>query len=296
MSEDALATRSLGPVGVWSAGLRYGDPSSAREAAAELEELGYGTLWVPGGIGGDLLSDVAGLLDATTRVVVATGILNLWMHPAAEVAAGHARLGRSHPGRFLLGLGVSHAPLVDAGRPGRYRTPLRATRRYLDELDRAAPPVPVAERALAALGPRMLALARERSAGAHPYLVTPAHTRAARAALGPTPVLAPEQAVVLETDPARARAIGRSHLAIYLTLPNYVQNLRRIGFGDADLRDGGSDHLVDALVAWGDEAALRRRVDEHRDAGADHVCVQVLTDDLAGLPRAEWRRLAAALV
>ena len=193
-------------------------------------------------------------------------------------------------------MGVSHQPLVDHDAPGRYRDPLAAMGDYLDALDRATPPVPVAERLVAALGPRMLEVARLRSAGAHPYLVTPDHTRAARVVLGAAALLAPEQAVVLEGDPAVARALGRAHLAIYLGLPNYVHNLTRLGFGEDDLADGGSDRLVDAVVAWGDEARVAARVDEHRRAGADHVCVQLLTPDLRVLPRAAWRDLAAALI
>jgi len=286
----------LGPVGVWSAALRYGDRGEAGAAARELEELGYGTLWVPGGVGGDIFDAVAGLLDATTRVSVATGIVNLWMHPPSETAGAHARLTQAHPDRFLLGIGVSHAPLVDAQTPGRYRAPLAATRDYLDALDRAAPPVPPGERALAALGPRMLELARDRSRGAHPYLVTPDHTHRARAVLGPGPLLAPEQAVVLDPDPAAARQVARAHLAIYLGLPNYVNNLLRLGFDERDVQDGGSDRLVDGLVAWGDETAIARRVADHHAAGADHVGVQVLSADLRALSRPAWRALAPALV
>jgi probable F420-dependent oxidoreductase len=286
----------LGPVGIWSAALRYGDRGEAREAAGELERLGFGTLWIPGGIGGDVFESASALLGATSRVVVATGILNLWMHPPGEVAAGHARLASDHPGRFLLGVGVSHALLVDAAQPGRYARPLAVTRRYLDELDAASPPVPVGERALAALGPGMLALARDRTRGAHPYLVSPEHTRVAREVLGDGPLLAPEQSAVLETDPARAREVARQHLAIYLGLPNYVNNLRRLGFGADDVAPPGSDRLVDGVVAWGDLDAVARRVREHRDAGADHVCIQVLTTDLRVAPRAAWRELGPALV
>jgi probable F420-dependent oxidoreductase len=285
----------LGPVGVWSAALRYGDRGEAREAALELETLGFGTLWIPGGIGGDVFESASALLDATGRVVVATGILNLWMHAPGEVAAGHARLTSEHPDRFLLGVGVSHAVLVDAEHPGRYTRPLAVTRRYLDQLDAASPPVPVAERALAALGPGMLALARDRTRGAHPYLVTPDHTRLAREVLGAGPLLAPEQSAVLETDPARAREVARRHLAIYLGLPNYVNNLRRLGFSGDDVAPPGSDRLVDGVVAWGDVGAVAQRVEAHRDAGADHVCVQVLTTDLRVAPRDAWRELAPAL-
>jgi probable F420-dependent oxidoreductase len=286
----------LGPIGIWSAALRYGDRGEAGAAARELEELGFGTLWVPGGAGGDIFSAVGALLEATTRVTVATGIVNLWMHTAAETAAEHARLTRAHPDRFLLGLGVSHAPLVDAQAPGRYRAPLAAMSQYLDELDAAVPPVPTPERALAALGPRMLGMARDRSRGAHPYLVTPDHTHQARAVLGDGPLLAPEQAVVLDADATTAREVARAHLAIYLGLPNYVNNLRRLGFDEPDVQDGGSDRLVDGLVAWGDETAIAQRVADHRAAGADHVCLQVLSTDLRALNRPAWRALAGALV
>jgi probable F420-dependent oxidoreductase len=285
----------LGPIGIWSAALRYGDRGEGRDAASELESLGFGTLWLPGGIGGDIFEAVAALLEATSRVALATGIVNLWMHQPAEVAEAHARITSAHPDRFLLGVGVSHAPLVDADHPGRYARPLEATDRYLDELDTASPPVPAAERALAALGPRMLALARDRSSGAHPYLVTPEHTRQARAVLGDGPLLAPEQSAVLESDPARARELARRHLSIYLQLPNYVRNLRRLGFTDEDVAAPGSDRLVDGVVAWGDVATIVRRVKEHRDAGADHVCVQVLAADPRVLPRDAWRELGPAL-
>jgi probable F420-dependent oxidoreductase len=285
----------LGRLGVWSGTLRYGPRGPAQEATAELEELGYSAAWLPGGAGGDIFNAVEALLEATTRIVVASGILNLWMHEPAETAARHAEITGTHPQRFLLGVGVSHRPLVDANDPGRYRQPLAAMRQYLDDLDAAVPPVPASERLLAALGPRMLELARDRSRGAHPYLVTPEHTHAARAVLGPTPLLAPEQAVVFSTDPTAAREIARAHLQIYLRLPNYVNNWRRFGFVDDDFQDGGSDRLADAIVAWGDEAAIVGRLRDHWDAGADHVCVQVLTSEPATLPLAEWRRLAAAL-
>lgn len=287
-------TFAIGGTGIWSSDLRYGDQGEAADAAAELEDLGYSALWVPD-IGGDLLEVVERLLGATGTVMVATGILNLWMHTPAETAAAHARLTAAHGPRFLLGIGVSHQALVDAKEPGRYRRPLAAMASFLDGLDAAAVPVDPGSRVLAALGPRMLELARTRAAGAHPYNVTPAHTAAAREALGPEALLLPEQAVALTTDPDRARAAGRRHLERYLAMVNYANNLRRLGFDDADLAGGGSDRLVDALVAWGDAAAIAARVQEHRDAGADHVCVQVLGEP-GRFPRAEWRELAPALV
>ena len=174
---------------------------------------------------------------------------------------------------------------------------MAVTKAYLDALDAATPPVPVEERALAALGPRMLELSRDRTRGAHPYLANPEHTRIARDVLGDGPLLMPEQPVVLETDPATARELARGHFTIYLTLPNYLNNLRRLGFTDDDFADGGSDRLIDGIVAWGDEAAIARRVQEHFDAGADHVCIQVITPrGFQALPREQWRALAPALV
>ncbi len=281
-----------GSTGVWSAELRYGDGQRAVEAAAELESLGYAALWVPD-VGGDLFARLAALLGATRSISVATGILNLWLHPAAEVVAARAGLVAAHGDRLLLGIGVSHAALIDAAGPARYGRPLAATAAFLDGLDAAGEPVPADRRVLAALGPGMLALAGRRTAGTHSYNVTPEHTAAARAALGPGALVLPEQAVVLDTDAGRARTAGREHLAVYLSLPNYTNNLRRLGFGDDDLDHGGSDRLVDALVAWGDEAAVAARVDEHRRAGADHVCVQVL--GAGDLPLDQWRRLAPVL-
>jgi probable F420-dependent oxidoreductase len=246
-------------------------------------------------VGGDVLEAMEVLLGATERATVATGILNVWMHEASAVAARRAEWSESWQPRALFGLGVSHAPLIDRDEPGRYTKPYTKMVAYLDGLDAAEPPLPVAARVLAALGPRMLALARDRAAGVHPYLVPPEHIAAAREIVGPTSLIATEQAVVLEPDPATARAIARNHLAMYLPLPNYNNNLRRLGFGDADFASPGSDRLVDALVAWGDVDAIRARVDEHRAAGADHVCIQVLRADYE-FPLAEWRALAPALV
>jgi probable F420-dependent oxidoreductase len=282
----------LGRIGIWS-GQFWGDRAQAKEAATELEQLGYGTLWYPNHQ--KMFELARDLLDATSRIVVATGITSIWMHPAQEVAAAHHELTQAHPNRFVLGLGVSHANLVDREQPGRYERPLQHMRMYLDALDAAPTPVPVGERVLAALGPRMLELARERSAGAHPYLVTPEHTRRAREVLGPGHVLAPEQAVVVETDPARARSIAREYLALYLRAPNYTNNWLRLGFTPEDLANGGSDRLVDAMVAWGSIETIRERIEQHLQAGADHVCLQAVAADRAALPRAEWRALAALL-
>jgi probable F420-dependent oxidoreductase len=217
------------------------------------------------------------------------------MHSPEETAAEHARLTAEHGDRFLCGIGVSHALLIDRGEPGRYDRPLTRMREFLDGLDAAPVPLPEGSRVLAALGPKMLEIARQRSAGTHPYLVTAEHTAIARAALGPGKLVAPEQAVVLATDPDEARAIGRAHLGGYLALPNYTNNWLRLGFTQDDLAGGGSDRLVDAFVVWGDTAAVAERVGAHRRAGADHVCVQVLTSEQGRLPLAEWRTLAPAL-
>lgn len=284
----------LSGVGVWSAPLEYGDPAEAAEAAAELEELGYSALWIPD-IGGPVFEGVERLLGATRRAVVATGILNLWMHTPEEAAERYASLTAAYGDRFLMGIGVSHAPLIDAGEPGRYRRPLSAMTTFLDGLDAAGKPVPAESRVLAALGPRMLDLAARRTRGVHPYLVTPEHTRLAREAVGEGALVLPEQTVILTDDADEARAIGTDWLRGYLSLPNYAGNVRRLGFSDEEIERVG-DRLFDALIAWGDEDAIRRRVDEHRAAGADHVCVQVLTaGDMMAFPRDEWRRLAPAL-
>jgi probable F420-dependent oxidoreductase len=279
-------------VGVWSSQLRYGDPSESAEAAAELDDLGFAALWIPD-VGGPVFDAVGRLLAATKRTVIATGILNLWMHSASDVAASYATLTAEHGDRFLLGIGVSHAPLIDADRPGRYRKPLAATASFLDALDATQRPVPIERRVLAALGPKMLALSASRARGAHPYLVTPEHTASARSALGEGPLLLPEQTVILCDSADEARRIGTDWLRAYLALPNYANNLLRSGFSEDDLAHV-SDRLFDAIIAWGDEDAIMRRIAEHRSAGADHVCVQVLVADQSAFPREQWRRIAAA--
>jgi probable F420-dependent oxidoreductase len=283
----------LAGVGIWSSQLRYGDAAEIADAAAELDELGFSALWIPD-VGGPVFDAVGRLLGATKRTVIATGILNLWMHSAGDVAESYAALTGEHGDRFLLGIGVSHAPLIDAGQPGRYRRPLAATASFLDGLDAAPRPVPAEARVLAALGPKMLELSATRARGAHPYLVTPDHTASARSTLGEGPLLLPEQTVILCDSADEARRIGTDWLRAYLALPNYANNLLRSGFSEDDLGQV-SDRLFDAIIAWGDEAAIMRRVAEHQAAGADHVCVQVLTADPAAFPREQWRRIAAAL-
>lgn len=274
--------------GVWNAGLRSLDHGEAAEAIAELEELGFSALWIAGGTRSAVLDTVEAGLAATATMTIATGILSIYVEAPDVVAARHAELTRAHPGRFLLGLGVSHRRFVDA-----YEKPLPAMRRYLDGLDAGG--VPREERVLAALRPGMLKLSAERTLGAHPYLVTPEHTARAREILGPGPLLAPEQTVVLETDPARARELARAHLAIYLPLENYRNSWRELGLTEDDWAGHGSDRLVDTLVPWGDEEACRRAVEAHREAGADHVCVQVAAGHREAVPRELWRRLAPAL-
>ena len=276
--------------------LRYGDMAAVAPAATELETLGYSALWIPD-VGGDLFTPLATLLGATTTATIATGILNVWMHTPEEAAAQHAQLTAAHGPRYLCGIGISHRPFIDhVNEPGTYTKPIETMATYLDGLDAAPTPLAVNDRVIAALGPKMLELARARTAGTHPYLVTPELTAKAREGIGPDGLVASEQGVVLETDPTTARQIARMHLATYLGLPNYSNNWKRQGFTDDDIADGGSDRLVDALVVWGDEATIAARVQQHRDAGADHVCIQVLTSDPRALPVDEWRTLAPALV
>jgi probable F420-dependent oxidoreductase len=279
--DGRAAAARLGRVGVWTSLLSDLSMRRAGDVVREIERLGFGVVWMPESpVSKEILSHSALLLGATERLIVAPGIANIWARDAVAMANGARTLGEAFPGRFVLGIGVSHAPAV-ARRGGHYEQPLAAMSRYLDAMERAecsgpepSEPVPLV---LAALGPRMLRLAADRSAGAHPYFVPVEHTRFARQTLGPQPVLAVEQAVVLETEPARAREISRVHTRRYLGLDNYVNNLRRLGWSDADLAPPGSAALVDAVVAWGDVDAIRERVRAHHAAGADHVCLQVLT-------------------
>ena len=280
--------------GIWSGQMRFGDPGVISESAGELEELGYTTIWIPD-VGGDVLGSVELLLGAAPRIGVATGILNIWMQDPVEVAGRRASWNRGWQHRFTLGLGASHAPLVDHGHPGRYTKPYSRMIAFLDMLDGAQDPFPVDARMLGALGHRMLGLARDRAAGAHPYFVPPEHIVRAREILGPEAMIAVELAVVLDGDPSSARETARRHAAIYVGLPNYTNNLRTFGFGDEDFAGQGSDRLIDAIVAWGDLDMIARRVAEMRDAGADHVCIQVIRPD-DQMPREDWRQLAPAVV
>jgi probable F420-dependent oxidoreductase len=285
----------LGHVGVWLGPLSLRAAAETRGTARELEELGYSAIWFGEGVGTkECFTQAATLLAWTERAVIATGIANIYARDPMAMANGTRTLAEAYPGRFLLGIGVSHAPSV-AERGHQYARPLSTMRAYLDSMDeaifRGVEPAEPAPRVLAALGPRMLELAAERSRGAHPYFTPPEHTAMAREVMGERPLLAPEQAFLLEPDPEAARAQAREHMGYYLRLDNYRRNLLRLGFTDDDLDGGGSDRLVDAIVAWGDVDAVRERVKAHLDAGADHVCVQAVGAD----PLEELRRAAPAL-
>ncbi|WP_410789035.1 LLM class F420-dependent oxidoreductase [Kribbella sp. C-35] len=284
----------LGAVGIWAPSTLWTQEGDGlRDAVAELEELGFGTVWV--GNGPNMLELAATALQATEELTIATGIVNIWVHAAPDVTEAYHRMEKQHPGRLVLGLGNGPREAQQWS-----QSPFRELTSYLDRLDAAD--VPVGRRILAAVGPRMLALAAARSRGAHSFLITPEHTAIARTALGDGPVLAPEQKVVLESDPSTARAIARQALDFYLSKRGYTTNLRRLGFTDDDFAHGGSDRLVDATVAWGDLETVRARVKEHHDAGADHVAVQLLTWQTDApnrtsrrLPGEGYRRLADAL-
>jgi probable F420-dependent oxidoreductase len=264
----------IGRLGVWDHGAWSGFGSPA-----ELEQLGYGTAWLGGNPSPDL-SSAEQVLAKSTSLVVATGIVNVWDAEPPVPAAAYHRVVAAYPDRFVLGIGVGHRPIVG----DQYTKPYDKLASYLDGLDEGG--VPVSGRVLAALGPKVLRLARDRTAGAHPYLTTPEHTAQAREILGDGKLLVPEQKVVLSTDPAAARAIARQRLEMYLSLPNYTNNWLRLGFTESDLADGGSDRLVDALVVWGDEDAIRERVEAHLTAGADQVAIQVLNEDKLAVLRA----------
>lgn len=290
----------IGPVGLWTFQLDLQRPPDARAIAAEIEQQGWGALWVPEAVGREAFSHAGVLLSATERLVVATGVANIWARSPMVTAAAQRLLFDDSGGRFLMGLGVSHQPMVEGFLGQAYEKPLSAMATYLDKVDDAFTVAPAPDeappRALAALGPRMLALAADRAWGAHTYFVPPEHTTVAREALGEGPMLMVEQAVILSTDEAMAREVARRYMRTYLALPNYTNNLRRLGWGDDDLAGDGSDTLVDAIVAWGEVDTVVERVRAHQEAGADHVCIQVLGPDFTAVPMAEWEQLAEALV
>lgn len=284
-------TPAIGRIGIWSTELRFGDPAAARGAAAALEGMGYGALWVPGGIGGDITGDVDRLLGATTRIPVCTGIINIWKHEPEDIAAWWHTLVEADRRRLLLSLGVSHGPLIGEA----WARPLGAMRGWIARATAAG--IPAAQLCVAALGPKMLALSGEITAGAHPYLITPAHTAEARAILGAGALLAPEQGVILEADPARARHLAAEALTLYRRLPNYVASWRRLGFSEAEIEEC-QPRLLEAIFAMGSASQIAARVQEHLNAGADHVCLQVIHG--AGLDMAVamgvWRELAGELL
>jgi probable F420-dependent oxidoreductase len=278
---------TLTGIGIWSIELRFSGDEEITEAVAELEELRCSAVWIPDA-GGDVLGALERLLRSTSTMTVATGVLNVWRHDPGEIAKGLASWPEEWRRRYLMGLGVSHASLIG----DEFAQPMQKMTAYLDALDQQG--VGAERRCLGALHPKMLQLARDRSAGAHPFLGTPEHTARAREVLGAGKLLAPEQGFIWETDAGRAREFGREVLARYAALPNYARNWRRIGFSDEDV-SSLSDRLVDEVLAWGDVDAIADRVQAHRDAGGDHVCVQVLQPRGAPMPRAAWREVVTAL-
>jgi len=268
---------NLKSIGVWAAldGLSAAD---AAKFAQRVEAWGYGALWIPEAMGREVLSSAAWLLANTGKLVVASGIANIYARDALAAASAQKGLNEQSNGRFVLGLGVSHAPLVKDLRQHEYGKPVSTMRTYLQAMAaapyRSIPPASRPQTVLAALGPKMLELAAGLTDGAHPYNVTPEHTQEARSILGKGKLLCVELGVILETDASQARAIARKFLNLYMGLPNYVNNWRRLGFADADFAGGGSDRLIDAVIAWGDEKAIRARIEQHRQAGADHICIQ----------------------
>ena len=274
---------NLGTIGVWTSYRAFGK-ERAGEAAKLVEQLGYGAWWLGGS---PHVPDVRPILEATTQLTAATGILNVWANEPAETAAQDAALRAEFPERFVLGIGIGHPEATSD-----YRRPLTTMRAFLDGLDAA--PAPPSERCLAALRPRMLELARERSAGSHTYFVPVEHTRIARERLGPGALLAPEVACVVETDRVRARQFARDYAKLYLGLSNYTRNLLEFGFAEDDFANGGSDRLIDAVIPQGSAEEIAEVVRAHLDAGADHVCVQPLGEE--GIPRESWTALARVLL
>lgn len=295
----ALAAR-LGRVGVWSFALQRLAAADAGTAMRELERLGYPSVWIPESLGSkEVFAHAALLLAGSEKAIVAPGIANIHARDPMAMATGAQALGEAYPGRFVLGIGVSHAPSVKL-RGGDYGKPIEQMTAYLDAMAASqyagpepAEPVPLV---LAALGPRMLELAAARADGAHPYFVPVEHTPFARKMLGPDACLAVEQTAVLSTDPAEARRLGRAFARHYLALPNYANNLRRLGWSDEDISNDGSDRMIDAVVAWGDVDAIAARVKAHLDSGADHVCVQLRAESSADPALHGYAELAAALL
>lgn len=293
-------TVNIGKVGVWYGGIDALPTPKAIEAAQQIEELGYGALWVAEAVGRDPFVSSAVLLSGTKTLPLATGIANIYARDPMTMTAGQKTVAEAFPNRFLLGIGVSHGHLVAGVRKHDYSKPYSYMVDYLEKMSAArfmaVGPSEDPGLLLAALGPKMLELSATKANGAHPYFTTPDHTKISRDVMGNDSLLAPEQMVVLETDPVEARRIARAGMKIYLGLPNYFNNLKRLGFDESDWSDGGSDRLVDAIVAWGTEEQIAKRVAEHHSAGADHVCVQVLQADPRTAPIEQLRRLAPVLL
>jgi len=288
----SAAALDLGPIGLWSAPVRFRLGEGGLEAAQEAQALGFPALWIAGGADNKVLDDVDRLLDATTELKIGTGILNIWRYEPAEVAAWWDAEPPERQRRAVVGIGSSHVHLIGEA----YARPLARMKAFLEGLDACG--MPRERVCVAALGPKMLALAGAQSGGAHPYLVTPGHTELARKIMGPGALLAPQQAVALSADLGRAREMARTGLQGYLRLPNYVNSFRRQGFADDEIQ-GLSDRFVEAIVACGDLEVVAQRIKAHHDAGADHVCLQVMTGPVAtgdlAPERAAWRELAALL-
>ena len=288
---------NLGRIGLWTADFDLQPMSKAQEAIAQVEEMGYGAVWVPEAVIREPFASTALLLSVTKKLVLGTGIASLHARTAQTMQAGWKTLTEAFPDRFLLGIGVSHAPMVQGVHKGNYDKPYSTMVEYLDAMDKGiffgAAPTTAPQRVLAALGPKMLKLAAERGAGAHPYFTPVEHTAFARETMGANALLAPELAVVLETDAAKAREIARKYMTTYTRLPNYTNNLKRFGFTEDEITKQ-EDRLVDAIVAWGSMDTVVAAVKGHLDAGADHVCIQVLTDKPGTLPMREWQELADA--
>ena len=294
----SLQRESLGKLGLWTFQLDMQPMREAQKYAAQIEELGFRSVWVPEAVGREPFASTSLLLSATERLIMATGIASLHARSAMTMQAGWKTVTEAFPDRFLLGIGVSHQPAVEGFHGASYGKPYTNMVNYLDAMDRglffAAQPSTPPARCLAALGPKMLKLSAERSLGAHPYFVPVEHTPIARAALGPDALLAPEQAVVFSTDADEARAVARGFMKTYLALPNYTNNLLRLGWTDADI-EGPTDRLVDAIVAWGTLDDIHARIKAHLDGGADHVCVQVLSANPAAVTMNEFRELATLM-
>jgi probable F420-dependent oxidoreductase len=292
-----MSNMNLGRIGLWTADFDLQPMAKAQEAIAQVEEMGYGAVWVPEAVIREPFASTALLLSATKKMVLATGIASLHARTAQTMQAGWKTLTEAFPDRFLLGIGVSHAPMVQGVHKGNYDKPYSTMVEYLDAMDNGiffgAAPTTAPQRVLAALGPKMLKLSAERGAGAHPYFTPVEHTAFARETMGANALLAPELAVVLETDASKAREIARKYMTTYTRLPNYTNNLKRFGFTEDEITKQ-EDRLVDAIVAWGSLDTVVAAVKGHLDAGANHVCIQVLTDKPGTLPMREWQELADA--